>query len=367
MNSAEQPLKQILQLTQDHWDQPSQWPAVRESFRKVCVCRTPALGGEIYASQSGEKVFYHTCKSKCCPSCGNRGTLLWQREQWATLPDIPFVGLVLTMPNVFWPVFKAHRHLQRDLPALGAAVVQQWAWNRYRVRLFVIVIQHTFGGYLNYNPHLHMMISAGGLHGLEGRWLESLEFDRYHIMCLWRFAVTSYVWKAHRGGLLEKASLPAEFNDLTLEQVPRDWNIHITRQMSKKHFLTYAGRYIRRLPIAQKRILHVTREEVWYQAKDTRAKIFVKRRCTPAEFVALLSQHVLNRYEHSVRYFGLLAPRAKRLTSAAVFALLGQKPRPRPRRQPWADSLKKDFGVDPLVDEFGNRLHWLGRSKPVST
>jgi hypothetical protein len=53
---------------------------------------------------------------------------LWQREQWCTLPDVPFVGIVLTMPNVFWPVFQNHLHLQHDLPALGAAVLRHWAW-----------------------------------------------------------------------------------------------------------------------------------------------------------------------------------------------------------------------------------------------
>ena len=86
---TQHPLKKILELTQDQWDHPAERAAVRDNFRKVCMCRTPALGGEVYASAAGEKVFYHTCKSKCCPSCGNRGTLLWQREQWATLPDIP--------------------------------------------------------------------------------------------------------------------------------------------------------------------------------------------------------------------------------------------------------------------------------------
>ena len=98
--------------------------AVRDNFRKVQMCRTPALGGEVYASAAEEKVFYHTCKSKCCPSCGKRGTILWQREQWATLPDIPFVGVVLTMPDVFWPVFKAHRHLQTRSTRFGRSGAQ---------------------------------------------------------------------------------------------------------------------------------------------------------------------------------------------------------------------------------------------------
>jgi len=163
MKHNESPLKKIFELTQHEWDHPAERAAVRDNFRKVCACRTPALGGEVYASAAGEKVFDHTCKSKCCPSCGNRATLLWLEEQWAALPDISFVGIVLTMPKVFWPVFKAHRHLQHDLPALGAAVLQQWAWNLYQVRLHIIVIQHTFGGRLNHFPHLHMMVSAGGL------------------------------------------------------------------------------------------------------------------------------------------------------------------------------------------------------------
>jgi hypothetical protein len=200
------------------------------------------------------------------------------------------------------------------------------------------------------------MVSAGGLKPAEARWVRSLEFDHEQIMDLWRFAVTSYLWKAHRDGLLRESSLPEEFNDLIDRQVQRDWNIHITRIMSKMHFLAYAGRYIRRLPISQKRILQVTEQEVVYQIKDTRTKTLLEARSTPAEFIALLSQHILDRYRHSMRYFGLLAPRTKRATSAAVFALLGQQPRPKPPRQRWAASLKKHFGVDPLIDAFGHRM-----------
>jgi hypothetical protein len=366
MKHTENQLKKIFELAQDEWDNSAERASVRDNFRKVCACRTAALGGEVYASAVAEKVFYYSCKSKCCPSCGNRGTLQWLLEQRAALPDVSFVGIVLTMPPVFWPVFKAHRHLQHDLPALGAAVLQHWAWNLYRVRLHIIVIQHTFGGRLNHFPHLHMMVSAGGLKPAQASWVEPLEFDRKQIMILWRFAVTSYLWKANRDGLLRKSSLPEEFNEAIHEEVQRDyWHIHLTPKMSKKHFLGYAGRYTRRLPIAQNRILKVTQNEVVYLAKNTKTKTLEKALCTPAEFIAMLSPHVLDRYQHSMRYFGLLAPRKKRLTSAAVFALLGQHPRPKPPRQSWRNSLKQHFGVDPLIDEFGNPMHWIGRRQPV--
>jgi len=70
---SEQRLRQVLEMTRDQWDKPTERDAVRVNFRKVCECRTAALGAEVYASTTDEKVFYHTCKSKCCPSCGNRG------------------------------------------------------------------------------------------------------------------------------------------------------------------------------------------------------------------------------------------------------------------------------------------------------
>ena len=360
-----EPIKKILALTRTQWDVPSERAGVRESFARVLACRTPKLGAEVYASTSEERVFFHTCKSKACPSCGNRGTLLWQREQWVTLPDIPFVGVVLTMPNVFWPIFKDHRDLQRDLPALGAAAIQQWARDRYGVRLCVIVIQHTFGGRLNHNPHLHMLVSAGGLKTSKGEWLPSLRFDRDEIMNLWRFAVTSYLESALRRGLLSLSG-PSSISAKTIrEHGERWWNIQITPQMSKKHFLGYAGRYIRRLPIAQRRILSVSPEEVVYESKVTRTKTHAVERCTPSEFVEKLAQHIPDRYRHSMRYFGLLAPRAKATTSNAVFSLLSQQKRLKPKREWWADSLRRRFGTDPLTDTKGCRMHWVSSRKPT--
>jgi hypothetical protein len=127
--------RDILAMTRERWEATTERKTVRDNFTKVLACGTLALGAEVYASASEKKIVPHTCKSKCCPSCGNRATLLWQRERWATLPDIPFVGIVLTMPDVLWPLFKEASRFQHDLPALGALVIKNWAWAKYRVRL----------------------------------------------------------------------------------------------------------------------------------------------------------------------------------------------------------------------------------------
>lgn len=58
------------------------------------------------------------------PQLRHRATKLWQREQWAALPDMRYAGVVFTMPDVLWPIFRENRHLLNDLPALGAAVIR---------------------------------------------------------------------------------------------------------------------------------------------------------------------------------------------------------------------------------------------------
>jgi hypothetical protein len=53
-------------------------------------------------------------------------------------------------------------------------------------------------------------------------------------------------------------------------------------------------------------------------------------------------------------------------TAAAIFAFLGQNQRPRPRPLRWADSLKRDFGYDPLLDRNGKKMKWARRIPRVS-
>jgi len=123
--SRNQLLKRLLLATRPHWDHPGVRAEVRANFNKVLICQTSLLGAEVYASATEMKIVPHTCKSRMCPSCGYRNTLLWQRELWTLLPDIPYAGIVFTMPDVLWPIFEQNRHLLRDLPALGAAITQR--------------------------------------------------------------------------------------------------------------------------------------------------------------------------------------------------------------------------------------------------
>lgn len=355
------PLRKILIQTRSHWDRNETKPAVRSAFAKALQCRTPELGAEVFASGDEEQVFYHTCKSRPCSSCGYRATVQWQRERWAVLPDVPYKGITFTMPDVLWPLFGDNPHLTAALSTLAARVIQTRVSIRSGLRVGVMAILHTFNGQLVFNSHVHTMVTAGGLYGLSDSWVRTVYYDRDELLESWRKAVIKLLRAALHAGQLVSPLPVGELEILLNEQEARWWSINIRSFKSKDHFLRYAGRYVRRPPIAQRRVTCAGDRMVrfWYRDKKLRRKVFVQ--CSPEEFVDRWSQHIPERYRHAVRSFGLFAPRAMQKTFDAIFAILGQERRPLPNPRRWAESIKRDFGRDPLLDSKGRRMRWVRR------
>jgi Putative transposase/Transposase zinc-binding domain len=362
-----QSLQQILADTRASWDHDGTRSAVPENFLKTMNCGTLALGAEVYASETERLLVYHSCKSRACPSCGYRMTRLWQEDLNAVLPDVRYVGINFTMPSVFWPIFQQNRHLLNDLPAVGASAIERWMENKYGVSVLLIVVPQTFGGLLNFNPHLHMLVSAGGLRESENIWIP-LHFDKrelmQELMQMWRLALSAYLWVALQARALRSDLSTEQLKKVLKEQYRRPWIIYISPFMSKAKFLRYAGRYIRRPPVPLNHILKITDREVRFLAKDTKAKCLVELLWPKEMFVATLGEHVPDRYRHAMRYFGLLAPRSKRRTSAALFAVLKHKKLPRPARISWPELSLRTFGINPLIDSRGQLMHWVERLKP---
>ncbi len=266
------------------------------------------------------------------------------------------------MPDVFWPFLEQDRLLLSDIATLGASIINRWVQAHYGVVPLILVIPHTFGRRLNFHPHLHILVSAGGLNKRENRWIDFKNFNKYVLMHWWRFAVIRYFAE-----VLGTAVEDVDALDETLKQQgKRRWNIHIRRFSSKAHFLRYAGRYLRRPPIAEHRIISITDQHVEYWANDLKLKAWVRIKVSVEEFLDLLVQHVPERYTHAIRYFGLASPAGKHLFSSAVFVLLGQEQKPRPRRLSFETMSVKYFDYNPLLDRHGQRMRWVGRCAPLT-
>jgi hypothetical protein len=191
-------------------------------------------------------------------------------------------------------------------------------------------------------------------------------YDRDRLMKAWRKAVIALLRAALRAGQFRTEMIVGQTEELS-EQEKRWWIVNIRSFEDKWHFLQYAGRYVRRPPIAQRRITWVVHRTVrfWYKDKKLRRRVYVQ--CSLEEFINRWAQHIPEFYQHAVRSFGQFAPRALSQTSAAIFAILGQERKPRPKPRCWADSIKRDFGRDPLLDHAGKRMKWSRRIRAKAT
>ena len=143
----------------------------------------------------------------------------------------------------------------------------------------------------------------------------------------------------------------------------QDWfTKHTLAEASKSHFLRYSARYIRRPPIASWRLLEVTDRGVEFVAKDAK-RSRSSQLDVGSPSLHLLAPHVPDTYRHAIRYFGLLAPRAKGKTSTGLFVLLRQTKRSRPNRLSWRCALLKYFGFDSLIDSHGQEMYRVRRER----
>jgi hypothetical protein len=232
---------------------------------------------------------------------------------------------------------------------------------RHGLRVGVVALLHTFNGKLEFNSHVHTMVTGGGLHGSSDAWAPCVYYNHDRLMKAWRKAVIALLRAALRVGRLRTELTADQTGDLLTHLEKCWWSIKIQSFDNKSHFLQYAGRYVRRPPIAQRRVIWIGEQTVrfWYQDKKLRRRAEVQ--CSLEEFIDRWAQHILEHYQHAVRSFGLFAPRVLSQTSAGIFAILGQERRPRPKPRRWADSIKRDFGHDPLLDHTGKRMKWARR------
>jgi len=232
------------------------------------------------------------------------------------------------------------------------------------MRVGGLAILHTFNGKLEFNSHVHIMATAGGL-SKSGTWVRSVYYDHDRLLDAWRKAVISLLRAALQADQLRTGMTNDQVDAMLIEQAKRWWSIKIQSFKSKEQFLKYAGRYTRRPPIARRRITYVGERIVrfWYKDKKLRRRIYVQ--CSLEEFIDRWARHIPERYQHAPRALGLFAPRSLGETSLAVFAILRQVRRPRPKPRPWAESVKRDFGRDPLLDPRGKKMQWLRRIAPT--
>jgi hypothetical protein len=287
-------------------------PAQGRVLTDIAQCRTAALGGHVdHCPSCGyEHYAYHSCRNRHCPKCQALAQEHWIEQRRERLLDIGHFHVVFTLPAQLRPlacvapevVFGALFHAAADtLLELGDS--------RLRARLGATLVLHTWTRELCFHPHVHAIVTAGGL-SLDGQRFRRLRGDflfPVEVMGqLFRGKVLHILSEAYAAGLLAHVQLlhdPAAFGRLVAKVSKLSWNVYAKAPFKKSRYvIAYLGRYTHRVGIANSRLLDVTPESVVFRTRgsDTVA-------LSPVEFLRRFVQHVLPEGFHKIRHIGLYA------------------------------------------------------------
>jgi len=283
-------------------------PGQKKVLTAIARCRTAALGGHKLVCEHGdfEQISYNSCRDRHCPKCQALAQEKWIDARSRRILAIGHFHVVFTLPAEL-------RILARLKPAvvyqalLRAAADTLLALGKTRKGLTfgLTLILHTWTRELAFHPHVHVLVSAGGL-ALEGgrfiRLKHGYLFPKGMLGEVFRGKMLAALG-AHRDadGFPELEGVA--YGRLVASVKDKDWVVHVKKPFRKSsHVIQYLGRYTHRVGIANSRLLEVTDDRVTFRTKFGRTATL-----EPVEFLARLVQHVLPPGFRKIRHAGLYA------------------------------------------------------------
>ena len=312
---------------------------VRKSFSAMAACRTRTLGGHVEACPDcGQAhVSYNSCRDRHCPKCQHKDREEWigmRREE--VIPGVKYFHVVFTVPDCFHPLAMSGQKLFYTCMFRSAWATLRKFFQKQGLQAGMSAILHTWGSNLSYHPHIHCVVTGGGVDS-DGVW-HHLKGGKGGRDFLFPVHALSRVFRAKMlsalTGELSKTgeSIPRDTRKTVMS---KDWVVY-SRPPAKgvEQVLEYIGRYAYRAAISNSRIKEVTPEGlVTYDWKDYRAGGKHKEMTMHAgEFLHLLSMHILPPAFVRIRHYGLLSP-SNREKVRRVQLQLGGTPVPKERKK----------------------------------
>ena len=151
-------------------------PEQRRALDDLTACRTAALGGHVLeCPECGhQEVSYNSCGNRHCPKCQATAAARWLEAQAADLLDTPYFHVVFTLPGALGPMALANPRVVYGLLMRAAAeTLLEVAANPKHLgaEVGVLAVLHTWGQNLTLHPHVHCVVTGGGLSPDESRWV----------------------------------------------------------------------------------------------------------------------------------------------------------------------------------------------------
>jgi Putative transposase/Transposase zinc-binding domain len=313
-------------------------PAQSRVIDNIMACRTAVLGGrlQVCPNCNDSVPLYNSCRNRHCPTCQNAKQAQWLANREQTILPTPYFHVVFTLPESL-------RQVVRQNPRLLLALLMRCAANtvltlgkdpkRLDAQLGITAVLHTWTRTLIYHPHVHCVVTGGGLRVDNQRWVSTHEgflFAANVVGRLFRGRFMSEIRALYAqkeltlDGPLAHLRHPDEFRHFKEALYDQKWVVYAKQPFGgPQHVFAYLGRYTHRVGLTDARLVEVTDTTVTFRTKEQRTTTV-----TPLEFLRRFTLHVLPKNFVRIRHYGLLAAKNVKEKIPIARALLEKQKRP---------------------------------------
>lgn len=302
-----------------------------ESMSAIERCRTSALGGHVYECDScGHiRISYNSCRNRHCPKCQTFAKEEWIEKRKKELLPITYFHIVFTIPDSLNRLALVNQRVIYDILLRSAkeTLIELGKDPKHLgAEIGIIAVLHTWGQNLMDHPHVHCIVTGGGLSKDGKKWLKPKKAKKKEffihvniISDLFKKKFLAYLKKAYSKyelkfvGEIATLGNKENFKKLIDKLYDEKWITYCKKPFGgPEHVIEYLGRYTHRVAISNNRIIKIEDGKVsfiWRDYRDSdKKKIMI---LDVFEFIRRFLLHILPKGFFKIRYYGILSSRKK--------------------------------------------------------
>jgi hypothetical protein len=298
----------------------------KKALRDLAQCRTSALGGHVERCLDCRhaRVAYNSCRNRHCPKCQALSRARWLERESAYLMPVEYHHVVFTLPAELAELASSNAAaLYNLLMSSAAETLREVAANPKRLgaQIGVLLVLHTWGQNLHHHPHVHGVVTGGGLScnargevDATPRWVSCRPGFFLPVRVLSRVFRGKFLAGLRTLQAQGKLNLPdllaTSFAAWLSPLYAKDWVVYAKAPFGgPEQVLKYLARYTHRVALSNHRLVKLE-GKVTFRYRDYADSRKEKLLTLSAEeFLRRFVQHVLPKGFMKIRHYGLLSSR----------------------------------------------------------